>query len=133
MTPIRETHLGRGCAYFLTGVWMLFAVLCALTGDWLTSRQWTYLMGVPGGEWFWAFLFAGGALAGLVGTVCHFYRLTAVGMFVDGSGCALIAAFYLCAPLIDPGMYTLGYVPWFAVAVVTFFAAVVNWTPRPWF
>jgi hypothetical protein len=112
---------------------MLFAVLLVLTGDQLTSRQWTYLMDVPGGQLFWGTLFAAGALAGLLGTVCHAYRITAAGMCATGFACLLIAAFYLFAPLIDPGMYTLGYVPWFIVALITFCAAVFSWAPIRWF
>lgn len=130
---IRESHMGRGLFGFLSGAWMLFAVLCAWLGDDVTSRQWVYLMGVPGGNWFWSIVFCGGALAGLLGVTTHLYRLTAAGLFVDGLACLLIASFYVFAPLIDPGMITLGYVVWFITAVLSFFAAVVSWAPIRWF
>jgi hypothetical protein len=130
---IRDSKIGRALAAFTAVTWLVFAVLCAWLGNAVTSKQWVYLMSIPGGKWFWAGTFGIGSAVALYGIIKRCYRLTAIGLFVVGTCCFLIFAFYLLAPLIDPGLMTLGYVVWFFGTVPVYALAAVNVTPVSWF
>lgn len=130
---IRDSTLGRAL-YTAIGAWAVaFALVCTFIGDIVTSKQWTYLMGVPGGKWFWSVLFGVAAFVVLAGVVWNSTLAIALGLFVIGSGCGLITAFYLLAPLIDPGLLTLGYMPWALCAAIAYPCAVTAWKPLTWF
>lgn len=130
---IRESRLGRAICRGVS-IWaILFGIVFGWLGNHVTSKQWQLLMGVPGDKWFWAIVFTVPGSVALLGLTTTAYRAIATGLFVIGCGCLLISSFYLLAPLIDPGLFTLGWVPWLMCAAVAFFGAVTNWTDVRWF
>lgn len=130
---IRESGIACGIGWTLTAwAWWLTADL-AWRGDNVTSRQWQYLMSVPGHQWTWVVLFGAGAFILSLGMVAADYTSRAIGLVILSLGAGAIAAFYLTAPLIDPGLTTLGYHPWLLCAAGMLPCAVVNWRPVAWF
>jgi hypothetical protein len=95
----------------------------------VTSSQWVYLMSVPGGHWTWAALFGWAAINLTTGMLMRRYWLRAVALALMGFGCFFTSAFYVAAPLIEPGLLTLGYHGWFLSCGLLLFLAVVNWRP----
>lgn len=95
----------------------------------VTSRQWLYLMSTPGHHWSWVALFGSGAIILTTGMLTGRYVLRAIGLAVLGFGAFFIAAFYIAAPLIDPGLMTLGYQSWLPTCAPLLLLAVVNWRP----
>lgn len=79
---IRDSVLGRSLFWFTASTWLLFAVLCARFGDRVTSKQWTYLMSVPGHKWLWAIAFGLGSVTVMAGLLKRWHILTATGLFV---------------------------------------------------
>jgi hypothetical protein len=130
---IRESGLATGIGWAVALWACLYTIDLAARADQVTSKQWQYLMSVPGGQWSWTALFGMGGLLLLVGMLTRLYRLRAVGCAILGTGALTIAAFYWCAPTIDPGLTTLGYHPWYAWGIVLMFCAAVNWRPVAWF
>jgi hypothetical protein len=129
---IRESRLGKAIVAGIA-VWSLwFAFDVARIGARVTSKQWQYLMEVPAGRWFWAVAFGIGAAITLLGLVYERYIVSAIGLFFIGSSCSLIAAFYLLAPLIDEGLLTLGYNPWFFPAAFAYIFAALIGRPTLW-
>jgi len=130
---VRESKMGR-IVFALIAAWACwFAIDVVRIGDQVTSKQWQYLMEVPLGKWLWLILFGVSGVITLTGLAMHAYRIAAVGLSLIGVACLLIAGFYLVAPLIDPGLLTLGYNPWAFPAGAAFFCAALNWTGATWF
>ena len=130
---LRESRLIRAACWTVTGWAALFGVTFVVMGDTVTSGQWRYLMGVPGGTWFWLAVFTGSAAVAAVGLARHHHAAVGAGLFVIGSGCLLITVFYLLAPLIDPGLFTLGWFPWALCAATAYMCSVANWRAVSWF
>lgn len=130
---IRESGIAAGVGWVLTTWAGWFTTDLVWRADQITSRQWLYLMSVPGHQWSWAGLFGSGVMLLVLGLVGTRYRLRAAGFALIAVGTGLIAGFYLAAPFIDPGLTTLGYHPWLLSMVVMLFCAVVNWRPVSWF
>lgn len=122
---------GLGWALAMWACWFTFDV--AWRGMKVTSPQWRYLMSVPGHQWAWAAVFGTAALLLTLGMATRRYAARAAGLAIMGFGCGSIAAFYACAPLIDPGLTTLGYHPWLISAGLMLLGAVINWRPVAWF
>ncbi len=132
---IRESKL----FHLLTGVlaiwsWM-FATDMAGRADQITSRQWQYLMSVPGHQWSWTAVFFMAAVITTIGLLAehHKYVIRAFGLGLMSLGALGIGVFYIVAPLIDRGLTTLGYHPWFITGSLMLFAAVANWKPLRWY
>jgi hypothetical protein len=130
---IRESGICGGACWALTGWLWWFTVDLVWRADNVTSRQWQYLMSVPGHQWTWAALYAAAALILTVGMITTRYRLRSAGLAIGGFGALLIAAFYALAPDIGAGLTTLGYHPWLLGGGAMLLAAVVNWRPTPCF
>lgn len=129
----RESHIVRSAEWVLA-VWVTgFAVDLIVRGGKVTSNQWRYLMLIPGHQWTWAAIFGTASVVAMAGLARSRYRWIAVGLALMGAGSTGIAAFYLVAPFIDPGLTTLGYSPWFIVAGIELLGAVLNWRPAQWF
>lgn len=129
---LRESRILTAALWILSSWSLLFAVLLAWLGDKVTSRQWLYLLSVPGHKWFWAVLFGSAAVMVLWGLTRGGYGWRGAGLFLAAVGCTIIAGFYLFSPLIDPGLLTLGYIPWFPGAGFLAWLAAINWRPTPW-
>lgn len=130
---IRETSVAASVGWFLCGWSFTFCAALAYWADNITSRQWLYLMGVPGHQWTWVTIYGVAAWVLLVGMVFRRYRIRAAGLLIMGTGCTLIFFFYLFAPLIDPGLVTLGSFPWAIAAGLMYVGAAINWSPSLWF
>lgn len=130
---VRESGIVTGIGWFLAAWGWIFTIDLVGRADQVTSAQWRYLMGVPGGRWAWIAIFGGGALILTFGQLLGRFKLRGAGMAMMGFGSLAIAVFYLCAPLIDPGLTTLGWHPWWGLAAVLLMGAVVNWKPVTWF
>jgi hypothetical protein len=120
--------------------WTLAGWLAWFTADLIfraanvTSRQWLYLMSIPGHQWTWAGVFGTAAALTTAGLVTRRRRITAAGCAVMTFGCGLIAVFYLVAPWVaDPSLVTLGYAPWMMCAFIAALATVIYWKPSGWF
>lgn len=130
---VRESGLVAGICWVLDTWSFGFTLDLIARADDVTSAQWRYLMSVPGGNLAWAGVFLSGALALVYGLAVVNYRLRAIGCGLIGFGCSAIAAFYVFAPLIDPGLTTLGYWPWLLGGLILILAALVNAKPLTWF
>lgn len=130
---VRKTKLAQiFCA--VIAVWSCwFAIDVVRIGDQVTSKQWQYLMEVPLGKWLYLLMFGVAGVITLLGLATRAYRITAIGLFLTGAASLLITGFYLLAPLIDPGLLTLGYNAWAFPAIAAFAAAALNWTEVKWF
>lgn len=129
----RSRRLLNGFGWVLT-VWGLgFTCDLAARADNVTSRQWHYLMSVPGNQWSWAAIFGAGTALLIAGMLTNVYRLRAIGCGAMAFGSGLTVAFYMAAPMIDPGLTTLGYWPWIFTMLGMIVGAVVNWNPTTWF
>ena len=109
-----------------------FTVDLIARADAVTSAQWRYLMSVPGGKWTWSALFLTASLTLTYSLATHHTTIRALGYALLALGCGAIAGFYIVAPLIDPGLTTLGYWPWLLAAAAMMFLAVAHAKPRPW-
>lgn len=105
---------------------VLFAGWLVMLADTTTSRQWIWLMSVPGGEWTWAALFTSGAVLSAIGLWLRRYRLVAAGQFLIGTNCLAVAVLYVISPKFLENMVTLNYMPWIAIAVVLYFLTAAN-------
>ena len=130
---VRDTHLGRAVFAIIAAWACWFAIDVIRIGDKVTSKQWQYLMEVPLGKWFWLIIFGLAGVTTLFGLATRAHRVTAAGLFFIGGACLLIAGFYLIAPLIDPGLLTLGYNAWAFPAGAAFLCAALSWTDATWF
>lgn len=130
---LREAGIVRAISTIIA-VWAaFFAGTVAATGDTLTSKQWQYLMDVPGGKWTWAAAFGVGAVSILVGAFRRQFQLATAGWACVGTASGCIAAFYFLAPLTNPELFTLGYYPWLFCAIFSFIFARLYWSPVEWF
>lgn len=130
---LRDSALVRGVEWAVA-VWAaMFAATAVAVGDSINSRQWQYLLSIPGHEWFWGGLFGGAAVLLTFGLWRGNYKANAVALFMIGLGCTMIAAFYTVAPILDHGLITLGMFPWMLAAGVTLLAGVINAKPGEWF
>lgn len=130
---LRESTLARG-VFWATSVWaLMFGVACGWFGDKVTSRQWQYLMTIPGGKWLWFSVFAGAAAVAILGLVTRRHAATAIGLCLSGGGSLLIAGFYTLAPIFDRGLLTLGAFPWALCAGVSFVCAAMEGRPVRWY
>lgn len=132
MNRARNIRLLNGIGWALT-LWGLgFTCDLAARADNVTSRQWQYLMSVPGNQWTWVAIFGSGAALLIAGMLTHVYRLRALGCAAMAFGSLLIGGFYVVAPAIDVGLTTLGYWPWFLTTLVMIVGACANWRPTTW-
>lgn len=121
--------------HWLCVAWILnFTFDVLARADDVTSRQWQYLMSVPGHKFFWASLFGISAILIIFGLLSEEYKYTlrCIGLLIGGSGCLMVVAFYILAPLIDPGLTTLGFHPWMVPGVIFIAGAFINWKPVKW-
>lgn len=128
----RESGIIAGIGWaFAAWAW---AFTCALAywADDVTSKQWQFLMTIPGHQWTWVGLFGTGATVLAVGMATARYRLRAAGLLVIGLSCLGIATFYAWAPILN-GLVTLGSFPWLIPTGITAALAVLNWFPIRWF
>lgn len=111
---------------FLTVMAVAFAAFIGWQGDQLTSRQWEYLMTVPGGKWSWAVTF------GALGIFCAWGMMRrkdmhiAVGLFGVGMLCGFVASCYILAPIEDSSLRTGGWWPWIVSAAFYFAVGSVD-------
>lgn len=121
-------------ANLLVTFWgMGFTIDLVARADKVTSRQWQYLMSVPGQQWAWVSVFGTATALLIAGQLARAHRLCAAGCAIAGFGAGMIGVFYMAAPVIDPGLTTLGYWPWLLTMFVMLVAAVINWKPAKWF
>ena len=132
LPPIRESPLTGVIAGFFAYWGTQYTIDLIGRADQVTSTQWRYLMSVPGGRWSWITIFGVGAAILILGLLGPHYRTRATGLALMGFGSLSIAAFYICAPLIDPGLTTLGWHPWWPLAVIYLTLAIINWRPTRW-
>lgn len=130
---IRESGVLAGICWVMAFWSLSFAINTVLVAHRLTSPQWTALMTVPGGKWFWAILFGAAALILATGVRRTIYKLRAIGLALIGMGCLGIGLFYIVAPMFHLGPITLGYWPWFLGVAIGLLGAVANWRPIQWF
>lgn len=129
---IRESRVMTGVGWVIVGWAIGFTLDLIARADDVTSAQWRYLMSVPGGHWAWVGVFIIGAMFVTYGLASLRYVLRAIGFGILGFGCGAIAAFYIVAPFVDPGLTTLGYWPWLLGAVGLISIAAVNAKPITW-
>lgn len=122
-----QTRINPAAAnWFLTIMALVFAVFMAWQGDKLTSKQWEYLMTVPGGKWSWAVVY------GTLGAFCMWGLIrrnaghVASGLFGIGLFCGFVAVCYILAPLQDSSLRTGGWWPWIVSAAAYFGVGSVN-------
>ncbi len=125
-TPFQWLTAGLAC-------WSaLFAFDLIRMGARLTSKQWLYILSVPGGKWTWATVFGVAALVVALGFWVRSYRLKALGLVTMSAGCFAFVVLYLSiANAADP-VATLGYWPWAVAGCCMSFVAAVNWVDKLW-
>lgn len=111
--------LSWGCVYWSLGTALLLGIL----GDVLTSKQWVYLLSIPGGKWTWALMFGTAGLLACVGLWTHRRVLVTTGLFLSGTWCLCVVLFYLVAPFYDTTLFNLGFCPWCGMGVLMVFLA----------
>jgi len=117
----------RSASWFLAFMAAIFSAFIGWQGNYLTSKQWVYLMGVPGGKWTWAFTFGVCSLAALWGLLARRRHLWAgFGLFGVGFFCGFVASCYVLAPLQDSTLRTGGWWPWIIAAAVYLYAGAKN-------
>lgn len=116
----RDDGFVRFLSYGMVIYSWAFSVLIVAMAPYLTSRQWTYLLSIPGGEWTWLALFGSAAVAALYGLRRRRKWPIVAGLFLMASWCTCIVAFYIAASFYDPALINLGYVPWGGMAAVMY-------------
>lgn len=134
MRTVRESELCQSVCWAL-GLWgLLFGVALGYWGDNVTSKQWLYLLSVPGHQWTWEGVFGTSGLLIVIGLLKQGrYLMRSLGCLGVASGCLAITALYAAAPLIDPGLLTFGSFAWILGAGAGYLLAVINWRPITWF
>jgi len=116
----------------IAAITAVFVTMLVFAAHLVTSPQWRYLFSVPGGQWSWAALFGAATLLMAVGLALHRHRVTAIGYGLLTFGSALISAFYLAAPLIDPGLVTFDWYPWAIALIPGLVGTVLYLKPASW-
>ena len=132
LPPIRESPITGVIAGFFAYWGTQYTIDLIGRADQVTSTQWRYLMSVPGGRWSWITVFGVGSALLILGLCGRHYRTRAAGLTILGFGALAIAAFYICAPLIDPGLTTLGWHPWWPYGPACIGLAIFNTKPIRW-
>ena len=113
--------------------WSIFFALDTMRiGALVTSKQWQYLMSVPGGRFSWAALYLSGGIIIVYGLVRKRYRVMSGGLFLMAVGMISTALFYFFAPYLNADFLTLGYWIWLLGAGICTFVAAVNWSEETW-
>lgn len=110
----------------------MFALDIMRIGDVVTSRQWQYLMSVPGHKYAWTIIFFTAGVCTLLGEARAKYRLAAFGLLLMGASALGIATFYYLGPFLNADFLTLGYWTWVINSVVMLAMFAVNWTDKEW-
>jgi hypothetical protein len=111
---------------------LLFTVSVAWIGEQVTSKQWQYLMSIPGHKWTWAVIFGIAGLIATIGLTTTAYRFIATGLIIEGFACLSICVFYIFAPLIGDSLITLGWLPWLLCSGIAFYFGAINQSAREW-
>lgn len=59
-------------------------------------------------------------------------KLVTAGLIIPAFACLGIAVFYLISPLINDGLTTLGYLPWFLCSLLMFYIGAITQSSRTW-
>lgn len=116
--------------WFLLMMSLLFSGFIGWQGNALTSKQWIYLMTVPGGKWSWTIAFG---VPAILGMYCQLRShgvnvsaaLSAIGVFS-----AFVSVCYILAPLQDTSLKTGGWWPWIIASAAYLYAGAVNLRDR---
>jgi hypothetical protein len=121
---------------FLGWILVTFAIGFSLStvwlGDLLTSKQWVYLMQVPGHKWTWGIWFLAAGLMLAYGLRRKRHGYAATGSFSMGVASLTIGAFYVLGPLFESSLLTLGYWTWFLNAALMFYLFAIFVTESTW-
>lgn len=132
MAATRQNTPNRLASIGLTGWSFMFALFVAVFGNHVTSKQWQYLMSIPGDKWSWFAMYGTAALLGMYGWYKGNYGCMAAGLIISGFCCLGICVFYLIAPVFVDDLFTLGWLIWLLGAGVFFYFGAINQSAREW-
>ncbi len=132
MAATRDSSPVRLAGYCVALWGLLVSTMWMAFGDVVTSRQWTYLMSVPGGKWSWALTFGAFALLLLYAQYRVKHTLIVVGALGVGAPCLLVMFLYLTAPLYVEDLFTLGWLPWLLSGGAAIGVAAMNRNDCEW-